>query len=376
MANSSGTTHIVGPLAEAQARSGCTVSVFCVEKGSEPPVLSAPGLVDSRCFPRTLPLDNPGFSIQFAKVLGREVRYFDIVHIHAIWNFPSWWGMRTAYRVGVPYIVAPQGSLDTWALQQNWLGKKLYGGLTEVPLMRRAACLQAVTDKEAKQFRAFGLATDCEVVPNGIDEGLTERRNSPDPGYFGLSGDCQTLLFLSRVHPKKGLDLLLQAAENVRRSHSRLRFVIGGGDGGSGYLAAIRGECSKRNLDDVVIFMGELNGQRKLDTFAAADAFLLPSYSEGLPVAALEALASGLPALVTVECNLPEIEAHQAGYIVKPDSQSIAVAIDRLFSLPDDERQVMGDNARRLAVRRFTWGRICEQTLAIYRRILGGEMYH
>ena len=106
--------------------------------------------------------------------VNRQVRDFDVVHVHAIWNFPSWWTMRAASACGVPYMVAPQGSLDPWALAQNPAGKKLYGSVTEIPLLRRATRIQALTAKEAQQVRDFGIAAPVEIIPNGIDESLLE----------------------------------------------------------------------------------------------------------------------------------------------------------------------------------------------------------
>lgn len=374
MANSSGTTHIVGPLAEAQARAGCAVSLFCVGKGAIPPVLPDPGLVDSRCFKQTLSLDNPGFSLCFARALSREIRSFDIVHVHAIWNFPSWWTMRAACRAQVPFIVAPQGSLDPWALQQNRWGKKLYGGLTEVPLVRQAACLQALTRKEARQFLEYGLPVDYEIIPNGVKEELMDRNRAPNPGYFGMPPECRTLLFLSRIHPKKGLDLLVQAAQSVRHSHPTLRFVVAGGDGGSGYLSALKSKCLSLGVSDMFIFLGEVEGDQKLEVLTAADAFVLPSYSEGLPVAVLEALAVGLPAVITDECNLPEVAGLGAGYVVTPESVCIASAIQQLFSLSDDQRRHMGKSGRELIAERYTWSRISRQTLACYQHLLESKV--
>lgn len=376
MANSSGTTHIVGPLAEAQARSGCEVSVFCVEKGNDAPVLPDPSLVESQCFKQTLPLNNPGVSAAFARAVGRRLREFDIVHVHAIWNFPSWWAMRSAYRAGVPYIVAPQGSLDPWALRQNARGKKLYGALTEVPLLQRAACLQGLTEKEAGQIRAFGIAARCEIIPNGIDERLMERGASPDPGQFGLANGCKTLLFLSRIHSKKGLDLLVNTAEMVRHEHASLRIVVAGGDAGSGYLDVIKSECEHKGLAGMFVFLGEVQGARKLEVLSAADAFVLPSYSEGLPVAALEALGAGLPVVLTDECNLPEVAESGAGYVVAPDATQLANAVTRLFTLPDAARREMGERGRELAAGKFTWRGIASRTLDCYREILDAGGIH
>ena len=359
----------MGPLAEEQARQGCDVSVYCVEKGGEPPVLPDASLVKGRCFELTLPLNNPGVSLQFARTANRQVREFDVVHVHAIWNFPSWWTMRAASAARVPYMVAPQGSLDPWALAQNPVGKKLYGSVTEIPLLRRVTRIQALTAKEAQQVRDFGIAAPVEIIPNGIDESLLEHVHASDPARFDLPEDCRTLLFLSRVHPKKGLDLLVDAMVTVREEVPEVRVVVAGGDAGSGYLETIKATCAAKGLADRFVFLGELKGEDKFRTLSAADAFVLPSYSEGLPVAVLEALGSALPVVVTDMCNLPEIGEVGAGYVVTTTAAQIADAIRRLFSLPLESRRAMGGNARSLAAR-FTWKRIAGQTIACYETMI------
>lgn len=376
MANSSGTTHIVGPLAEAQARLGGDVSVLCVEKGRQPPVLPDSTLVRSRCLKLSVPLDNPGISLDLARTLNRDVNSFDVVHIHAVWNFPTFWAMRSAYRAGVPYVVAPQGSFDPWALAQNRWGKRLYGSLTEVPLIRHASCVQALTEKEAAQFRDFGLSTRIEVIANGVDEYILRRDRSPDPEHFGLPAGCAVLLYMSRIHAKKGLDLLVAAAEILRRDVPALRIVIAGDDAGSGYLSAIKTECTKRNLEDVLLFVGELRGEAKLEALAAADAFILPSRSEGLPVAALEALSAGLPVILTDECNLAEVDGCGAGYVVPPDSRRIAGAVRELFLLDRAERREMGDRGRALVAANFTWPGIAARTMELYQGLSRKEVVH
>lgn len=369
MANSSGTTHIVGPLAEAQARAGSIVSVFCVEKGSEPPVLPDPELVESRAFPWTLALDNPGVSILFARELTSRIRTFDVVHIHAIWNFPTWWAMRSAYRAGVPYIVSPQGSMDPWALRHKGWQKRLYGPLVEMPLLKKASCLQALTAKEAAQFRSMGMRNRIEVIPNGVATGALSRAGSPDPGYFGLSSNHATLIFLSRVHPKKGLDLLIDAAALLKNELPELKIVIAGSDGGSGYRETIETRCRKKNVERMFTFVGELSGEKKWNALLAADAFVLSSYSEGLPVAALEAMGVGLPVVVSEECNLPEVQLAGAGYVSAIDVRHLANAIKNIFSLTPAERIEMGRRGRKLVSRSFAWPSIADATLNCYNAI-------
>lgn len=278
--------------------------------------------------------------------------------------------MRSAYRARVPYIVAPQGSLDPWALQQNTWGKKLYGVLTEVPLLNRASRLQALTDKEAAQFHQFGIHAQAAIIPNGIGSALLHRRRIREPGHFGLPKDCRTLLFLSRVHPKKGLDYLVNAVATIRVELPDLRVIVAGGDGGSGYLKEIRQRCGRLGVDDLFIFLGEVQGQKKQDVLTAADAFILPSRSEGLPVAVLEALGSGLPVIVTDQCNIPEVQQFNAGFVVRPETKEIASAIVRLLSLADEEREAIGGNARELASKQFTWKRIAQRTINCYQTMI------
>lgn len=370
LANSSGTTHIVGPLAEEQARRGCEVSVYCVAKGREAPALPNPELVDSRCFRCTLPLDNPGLSLGIAKALGRNVRGFNVVHVHAVWNFPSWWAMRCAYRREVPYMVAPQGSFDPWALRQSRTGKRWYGALTEVPYIRRATRMQALTLKEAGQIRTFGIDVPSEIIPNGVDRPILDRPPRPDPGYFGLPADCRTLLFLSRVHPKKGLDMLVDAAPLIHQRIPDLRIVIAGSDAGSGYFQSIRARCKNSPAGDIFVLLGEVRGSDKFDVLAAAHGFVLPSRSEGLPVAVIEAMGSGLPVVVTDECNVPEVSERDAGLVVRPDVKEIGEAVTDLFSMPETRRRAMGENARKLVGEKFTWDRIAQQTLSCYEAMM------
>lgn len=365
LANSSGTTHIVVPLSEEQARQGCQVSVFHVRKGAEPPVEPDPALVESGCFPASLPLDNPGVSLEFARAIDRRIREFDVVHIHAVWNFPTWWAMRAAHRAGVPYLVAPQGSFEPWALAQNRWGKRLYGRFTERPLLQRAAWLQALTTTEAEQFRRQGLHAPAVIVPNGIDPGVFERPAPRLTERLGLPDEARTLLFLSRLHPKKGPDVLIEAFARLAPRHPEVTLAIAGHDAGSGYAAAIRALIARRGLEGRCRLLGEVRGADKVEILLGADAFVLPSHSEGLPVAVVEAMGAGLPVVITPGCNLPEVAEREAGYVVAPDPAAIAGALDTVFADPARAR-AMGENGRRLVRERFTWASIARRLIEVY----------
>lgn len=371
LANSSGTTHIVNPLSEAQARLGGTVRVLYVDKPPAKAVEPDSSLVECRRFSRSMPLDNPGFSWGLAKALSVEVATTDVVHVHAIWNFPSWWSMRESARQRTPFIVAPQGSLDPWALRQKRSAKRIYGALTEMPLLRRANSMQALSDKEAAQFRDVGIEGRIDRIPNGIAADMFAHgpRRGALAQQLDLPDGARCLLFLSRVHQKKGLDLLLQAFAKLTSQFPNWHLVIAGNDGGSGYYAKMQQLRSQLGLDGRCHFLGEVAGQTKRDVLMGADAFALVSRSEGLPVAAVEALGAGLPCVLSDECNLPEAEAAGACWTVKPAIEAATSALRDLFANPE-KAAARGERAKRLVADRFTWDKIAEQTLEIYSELI------
>jgi glycosyltransferase involved in cell wall biosynthesis len=368
LTNSSGTTHIVGPLAEEQARLGHEVSVYYVEKGTAAPVAPDPELVAGSCFPITALGGHPGFSLPLARHIDDTIQGFDVVHIHAVWNFPTYCAMRGAGRAGVPYIVAPQGSLEPWALAAGSWQRRLYARHLEKPLLNRASRLQALTRAEAQQFRAFGLHVPAVVIPNGVrPDWLTMPRRSL-AADLGLAQGTRALLSLSRLHPKKGIDILLRGFAGLTCEHPDVVLAIAGGDGGSGYADELRRLAAGLSIADRCRFLGEVRGEDKRRVLAGADAFALASHSEGLPVAVLEAMAAGLPVLVTPGCNLPEVESAGAGLVVKPRPGAVAAALGSLFGdIARMRRQ--GANGRRLVGERFTWPAIARSTLQVYQEM-------
>ena len=173
--NSSGTSHIVKPLAEEQARQGADVSVWSCAMPNEVPVEIDPNLVRTRMFPISLPLYHPGVSWPFARAIWKNVVEYDFVHIHAVFNFPTLMTMAAATRRKVPFAVAPQGSFEPWALAWHGRRKAIYAKCLELPLMQRAAFLQALTLTEESQMRNLGLRGKVKILPNGLN--LSESLN-------------------------------------------------------------------------------------------------------------------------------------------------------------------------------------------------------
>jgi len=357
-------------MAEEQARLGNDVSLYFVEKEKEEPVIPDRGLVTARAFPVTALKGHPGVSLPFARAINTAIQRFDVVHIHAIWNFPTFITMRMANRAGIPYVVAPQGSLEPWALSNGSWQRQLYAKHIERPLLNLAARLQALSETEASQFRAFGLRVPAAIIPNAVQPhwlGIEKRDLATE---LGLAPGTKTVLFLSRVHPKKGLDILLRAFVVYARERQDVALIVAGSDAGSGYGEVMRLLARDLGLAQRCRFLGEVSGEKKLSALAGADAFALTSHSEGLPMAVIEAMACGLPVVITPGCNLPEVESADAGLIVKPDVEATLQGLRALFADPERMR-VRGENGRRLVRERFTWPKIAKQTVEVYREILG-----
>ncbi len=302
-----------------------------------------------------------GYAPELAGALEQSAA--DLLHTHGLWMYPSVATIRWSNK-RKPYIVSPHGMLDPWALRNSRWKKRVSALAYENRHLHGAACLHALSIAEAKAMREFGLGNPICVIPNGID--LPER-SGPRP-----SGQARTLFYLGRLHPKKGLPLLLEAWSLIRDEADRSgwRLAIAGWDQG-GHLTELQELTARLHLESSISFEGPHFGNAKADRFNAVSAFILPSLSEGLPMTILEAWSWGLPVLMTPECNLPEGASAGAAIMMAPEVESIANGMRQLFSMSDGERECMGMNGLKLVDERFKWPRIAEQMADVYDWALG-----
>ena len=318
--------------------------------------------------PVTLPVTGPhafGYASGFASSLGTIDP--ELVYSVGLWKAPSLEVLRWARRTGRPYLVAPHGMLDPWAVRNSGLKKKVAGWLFQNAQLQRAACIRALCQNEADSIRAYGLRNPVCVIPNGIDL-PSEVETRPRPAFFPT--DKKVLLYLGRLHPKKGLSPLLAAWKNVG-AHGRDWVLVVAGWDQSGHEAELKRQAAALSLDDSVIFPGPQFGPAREACYAACDAFVLPSLSEGLPMVVLEAWAYGKPVLMTPACNLPEGFAATAALRVEPNPESLATGLEHLFRLSRGELERMGERGRILVREQFAWTRLATEMAAVYSWILG-----
>jgi poly(glycerol-phosphate) alpha-glucosyltransferase len=290
----------------------------------------------------------------------------DLSHQHGIWLDDQWATLQWQKKTGKPVVISPHGMLDPWALKHSEWKKKLIRKVFADESLRRATCLHALCRSEAESIRALGLTNPIAIIPNGVS--LPEINHSESTGRECATEDTRPkrLLFLGRIHPKKGLQELLEAwcsAPGEWRDHWKL--CIAGWDDG-GHEAKLKTTVSQYRLEESVEFTGPQFGAQKEQLLRNADAFILPSFSEGLPMSVLEAWAYGLPVVMTEHCNLPEGFAAAAAICVEPNPDSILQGIIELAGMPGETLTKMGSNGRQLVMQRFAWSEIADMMRSVY----------
>lgn len=290
----------------------------------------------------------------------------DLLHLHGIWNYPSYIAYRWRKRTGQPLVISPRGMLDPWALANSKLKKRLVGRLFEKDNLGGADVLHALCRSEANAMRAFGLRNRIAIIPNGVDVPPAHALVA-DPPPDGI----KSLLFLGRIHPKKGLEELLNAWRIAGASSdlSGWRLDIAGWDDG-GHEAALRAQMERLGITGTVRFLGGVHGAAKEEVLRLASAFILPSHSEGLPIAVLEAWAWGKPVFMTDACNLPE--GLKAGAALRIAAEPVEMAGVLADWLPRGEALAeIGCKGRVLAETVFNWEAVVDSQLQLYAWLAG-----
>ncbi len=366
----SGVFHAVRHLAINTQNLGSKVEVFGLRDEFTEADLPAWGSVSVRVHHVVGPR---GFGFSPGLVRSIQDSGIDILHTHGLWMYPSVASLMLCRRTQLPLVVSPHGMLDPWAVRNSAWKKKLATWLYEGAHLRGAACLHALCESEASCFRTLGLQNPICVIPNGQELPPDAALEKPREGS-SLVPDRKALLFLGRLHPKKGVPNLLRAwavCQKTEHEATNWVMVVAGWDqdGHEGLLKRMVGELG---IADSVMFTGPLFNGKKAHAFRRAEAFVLPSYSEGLPVAVLEAWGWRLPVLMTPPCHLPEGFAEGAAVKADPDVASLTQGLRTLFAMSKSEREQMGARGRRLVEQKFSWPHVAEQMVGVYRWVLGG----
>lgn len=425
--NAGGLFESVRRLVQSLAQTGLDVRVFGNADEFTAKDISAWSPVQVSAFPPTWP-EQFGYSPSFLE----ELRDFcpDITHTHGIWMYPSVATNRYCRRSGSPYVISAHGMLDPWAVRNSRWKKVIAYWLYEGTHLRGASCLRALCESEARSIRRLGLKNPIAIIPNGINlpdfkgQKTEDRGQRAEGGYqksdvnpavgppssvlHPLKGEGRkVLLYLGRIHPKKGLLNLLRAWANVARPQSSdfcplpsgWTLAIAGWDQGEheaelkrratelgiawqdvrgqktedvGRRKEVAAQSSAISRPSSLVFLGPQFGVDKEACYRDCDAFILPSFSEGLPMVVLEAWAHGKPVVMTPECNLPEGFSANAAIRIETDVESIAAGLRALLAAPRSSLLALGQNGYRLAAGKFAWPTIAGEMKQMYEWVLGG----
>ncbi len=290
-----------------------------------------------------------------------------IIHQHGIWLLVCHGVTNFANSNQIPLIIAPRGMLEPWALNHSKWKKALAWKIYQKRDLLRATAFHATAQAEADSIRRLGFKQPIAVIPNGVQvpkpvECNYEKEGSP-------KGRVRTALFLSRINPKKGLLMMLDAWKRVAPEGWRL--VIAGNDD-SHHLPVVERKIRELRLEYHVDIVGPLFGAAKERAYRDANLFVLPSYSENFGIVVAEALSYGVPVLTTTGCPWQELESHDCGWWVEPTHAGIEACLSSALGTKGEELRAMGRRGRALVEAKYQWPGIAERMLEFYGWILNG----
>ena len=292
-----------------------------------------------------------------------HVQEYDIVHIQGLWSPSLHRVSRMCRKQGVPYVISPRGMLDPWALHVKWWKKRIALWLYQYLDLRGAVAFHVTAAMEEKSVRAQRLTQPCFVVPNGVTLPLVMPPRK-------VNGGCKTALFLSRLHPGKGLLTLAEAWARVRPQGWIMKVV---GPDSYGHKAAVIELLEKLGIREQWQFVDMLNDVEKWEAYRAADLLIHPSVSENFGITIAEGLAAGVPVVTTKGTPWGELETERCGWWVDIGVEPLLEALREAVALTDEARVEMGIRGQRLIEAKYQWPAIGRQMVKAYEEILGKD---
>ena len=337
-----------------QMRSSGLKSLLCATHGGVPQCPVEDAVEFARIKPDALYF-SPALKRQAQKLVGDA----DVLHGHGLYVGTNFIFGREARRQSKPLVYHTHGFFEPWILHRSVWKKKLAHWVFEDANFKSVRLWRALTSKEAAQVRAQGIKTPIVVIPNGLRFEDFPRPADPmgginTPWIENLTKTGPRVLFLGRIHPKKGLDLLLQAWASLGPDRKNWQLVIAGPDE-NGHLQHVRDLSRSLGLSERIWFTGPVTGSIKNQLLHSADLFVLPSYSEGFSMSLLEAMACEVPVVATRACNFPEVSASGAGWECDPELDSLTDTLRQALQAGETERKERGQKGCRLVETQYSW---------------------
>lgn len=293
--------------------------------------------------------------------LGEYIEWADVVHLIAVYSFPTFPTLAYCRKLRKPLVWSPRGSLQRWRGSTRVLPKFLWEQVCETLALKERLVLHTTSDEEARQSLVRFPDVRTVVIRNGVDVPEEIRRTDPIPGVLRIT-------YLGRLHPIKGIENLLDACKLMMEDEGWRFKIAGGGEGD--YPSLLRRKVERLGLESRVEFTGEVSGEVKENLFAESDLLVAPSYSENFGMVIAEALAHGIPVIAGKGTPWQGLQTRECGFWVENDAASLAAAMRQSRSMPLLE---MGRRGRRWMQREFSWASVSAQMLDLFELCAGNR---
>jgi len=323
--------------------------------------------VPIRFFPRsTYRMKDYLFSADLTPWLWQHISDYDLLETHYLFSYAPTCAATIARWQRIPYVIRTMGQLTPWALQQSRLKKQIYSKLIERRNLEHAAAIHCTTIEEAKDIRTFGLQTPTVILPLGVSPPvLIPHAQAQLRQTYGIAADTPVILFLSRLHYKKRPDLLLHALKNLATQNYDFHLILAGA-GDPEYEAELKALAAALGLLPRLSIPGFVEGKAKDLLLQGSDLFVLPSFSENFGIAVAEAMATGLPVVITPGVQIaPEVKTFQTGLVVEGEVELFTEAIAKLLDSPALRYQ-LGANGRQFVNQYYSWEAIAKNLASVY----------
>ena len=323
-----------------------------------------------------------GVSIEPIKIQGVKVEFFDlslkkikslsqsfnkflieekpdIVHVNGIWEPCCWLFQKEAQKIGIKVVLSPHGMLEPYILNRNPWKKKIAMFLYQDKAIKKADYIHATAISECMNINELGYTNNNIIIPNGVDTSEVLIKDS-------FSKTKRSFLFLSRIHPKKGIEFLLEAVEQIKNEDFE---VIIAGTGDEKYTKNLKEIAKSKKIENKVKFVGPVYGKAKWELYKKVDYFILPTYSENFGIVVAEALATGLPVITTKGTPWEELIKNNCGWWIDLSIENLKKTIRAALSLSTDELLKMGLNGKKLVSSKYEIGSVTNLMYEFYKRI-------
>jgi glycosyltransferase involved in cell wall biosynthesis len=353
-----GTRYAVLKLVNAFATTGVTVRMHTLQ-----PVPDDLSAVDVVAYPALRTIRRLGISPAMRR--GLTLADADLLHNNGVWMMPNIYVGMIARRRRIPLVFSPHDMFSEWALAFSpWRKRFAWWLLGQRRTVAAATCFHAACESEALDIRRLGFRQPVAVIPNGVE--LPELGAAPARDRSAR----RRLLFLSRIHPKKGIPFLLHAWQKVEHRHPDWELIVAGPDEGGhlSRLQTLKGELGLQRVS----FLGPAYGDAKDALYRSADLFVLPTHSENFGMVVAEALAYGIPVITTTGAPWAGLEQHGCGWWVELSEHQLGETLHSAMDLPEERRAAMGCRGRLWMQQSYRWDRIAKKMKSVYEWLLGG----